>query len=72
MSTKIRLVAEYYDTVSGKTITLTIIREDDIKKPTTIKDLGYLHEEQIKIHQSIIKNVTPAIYPSRACTQKVP
>lgn len=53
MSTGIRLVAEYFDASTGKTITSTLIREDHIKKPDNIKDLGYLHEEQIKIIQSI-------------------
>ena len=53
MPTGIRLVAEYFDASTGKTITSTLIREDHIKKPDNIKDLGYLHEEQIKIIQSI-------------------
>ncbi len=53
MTKALRLVAEYYDVTTGKKIKSITLREDCINKPTTIKDLGYLHEEQIKIIQSI-------------------
>lgn len=47
MSTSIRFVAEYYNTETGAVIDSSILRNDKIKKPVSINDLGYLHEEQI-------------------------
>lgn len=52
MAMGLRLVAEYYDTATDKTVTSITVRKDDIKTPKTIKDLGYLHEDQIKMIQS--------------------
>lgn len=53
MTKGLRFVAEYYDVETGETISSTLVREDCMKKPTTIKDLGYLHTEQIELIQSI-------------------
>lgn len=53
MNMSIRFIAEYYDIKTGKVIESKIFRSDKIKKPTTIKDLGYLHTDQIKFLQSI-------------------
>jgi predicted DNA binding protein len=49
----IRLVAEYYDIKSGKVIESRVLREDKIKRPTTLKEFGYLHSEQIQLLQGI-------------------
>lgn len=53
MNMAIRFIAEYYDIETGKVVESKIFRSDKIKKPTTIKDLGYLHIDQIKLLQSI-------------------
>lgn len=53
MALSIRFTAEYFDTKTGEVIESKILREDVIKKPTTIKELGYMHEEQIAIIKSI-------------------
>ena len=53
MSMEIRFVAEYYDPKTGEVIETRILRRDEIQKPETIRELGYLHEEQIDILQSI-------------------
>ena len=49
MKTSIRFVAEYYSTETGEVLESKILRSDEIKKPMTIKELGYLHEEQISL-----------------------
>lgn len=53
MSTSIRLIVEHYNTESGEILGSEVLRSDEIKKPVTIKDLGYLHEEQIALLKSI-------------------
>ena len=53
MITSIRFIAEYYNPQTGEVLESQVLRSDEIKKPTTIKDLGYLHEEQIELLQSI-------------------
>ena len=53
METAIRFIAEYYDTKTNEVLESKIIREDKIKNPITIKDLGYLHKEQIELLSSI-------------------
>lgn len=53
MELSIRYVAEYYNTKTGEVIESKVLREDGVKAPETIKDLGYLHSEQISILQSI-------------------
>jgi hypothetical protein len=49
----IRLIAECYDIKSGKVIDSKVLRNDQIKQPKTIKELGYLHSEQIELLKSI-------------------
>lgn len=53
MVTAVRIVAEYYNKESGEVLTSEVLRDDTIKKPISIKDLGYLHEEQIALLQSV-------------------
>ncbi len=53
MQTGIRFIAEYYDIKSKKVIESQILRTDKIKRPTTLKELGYLHSEQIQFLQAI-------------------
>lgn len=53
MKTSIRFIAEYYNTKTGEVLESQVLRSDEIKKPITIKDLGYLHEEQIELIKSI-------------------
>jgi hypothetical protein len=53
MKTSIRFITECYNTETGEILESKILRSDEIKKPVTIKDLGYLHEEQISFIQSI-------------------
>ena len=53
MTTSIRFIAEYYNTKTGEVLESQILRSDEIKKPMTIKDLGYFHEDQIALIQII-------------------
>jgi len=53
MKLSIRFVAEYYNTETGEVIESRELRSDKIKKAVTIKDLGYLQEEQIALIKSI-------------------
>lgn len=53
MAMGIRFVAEYYDMESGEVVNSIMLRSDPIKKPMTIKDLGYLHSEQIELLRTI-------------------
>jgi len=53
MTMGIRFVAEYYDTKSGEVIDSKILRSDEVQRPTTLKELGYLHSEQIELLKSI-------------------
>ena len=53
MELSIRFVAEYYNTKTGEVIESKVLRKDNVKKPTTIKDLGYLQEEQISLLKSV-------------------
>lgn len=53
MNAAIRLIAEYYNTETGEVISSEVLRKNVIKKPTSIKELGYLHVEQIALLKSI-------------------
>ena len=49
MKTSIRFIAEYYNTETGEVIESEVMRSDKIKKPVTIKDLGSLQADQIRV-----------------------
>lgn len=49
MSTGVRLIAECYDIETGKTIEGAVLREEALSKATTLKELGYLHVDQIDL-----------------------
>lgn len=53
MKMGIRFIAEYYDIKSGSVIESRILRTDEIKRPTTLKEFGYLHSEQIQLLHDI-------------------
>ena len=53
MSMSIRFVAEYYDTQSGEVVDSRILRSDEVQRPTTLKEFGYMHSEQIELLKSI-------------------
>lgn len=53
MAIGIRFIAESYDINSGKKIKSRVLRADEIKRPTTLKEFGYLHKEQIKLIEDI-------------------
>jgi len=53
MNIGIRFVAESYDIKSGEVIKSKVLREDKIKRPTTLKEFGYLHNEQIQFLEDI-------------------
>ena len=62
MSTGLRLIAEHYDIKTGSVINSTIIIDEELCKATTIKQLGYLHIEQIGIIKKIQDSkITPQI-----------
>ena len=49
MSTSVRIIAQHYDNETGKLLKEITVRDDEVKKPEELKDLGYLHMEQIDI-----------------------
>ncbi len=53
MAMGIRFVAEYYDIKTGEVLESDVFRADEIKRPITLKEFGYLHSEQIQLLQSI-------------------
>ncbi len=53
MTMGIRFVAEYYNIKTGEVVKSEILRTDEIKRPRTLKELGYLHGEQIQLLKSI-------------------
>jgi hypothetical protein len=53
MAAGIRLVAQYYDKSRDEVLEEILIREDNIEKVKSLKELGYLHIEQIDILQKV-------------------
>ena len=49
MKSSVRIVAEYYDPETDEILNSEILREDTLKKPSSIKDLGYLHECNVSL-----------------------
>ena len=49
MSTGIRIIAQHYDVKTGALLEEIEIRDDEMRKAGILKDLGYLHMEQIDI-----------------------
>lgn len=68
MQTGIRLVAQHYDVATGKTLGESILGDTALSKASTLKELGYLHVEQIDFlkkiqdfkikHQIVLSSVT--------------
>lgn len=53
MGLRQRIVSEIYDEKDSRIVDRQIIKDKEIKKPEKIDDLGYNHEEQIAMLQSI-------------------
>ena len=53
MGAAIRLVAEHYIEETGEILAKEIIKNERVKKPEELKQLGYTHLEQIELLQSI-------------------
>lgn len=53
METGIRFVAEHYSIKTGEVIKTTLIKDEVLTKATTLKELGFLHTEQIEIIKTI-------------------
>lgn len=79
MQTGIRFIAQYYDIATGETIEESILRDDKLLKADTLKELGYLHIEQIdflqkiqdfKIDRQIILNCLPICPTCKSKTKK--
>lgn len=68
MEKGIRIIAQYYEIGTGKTLEELILRDDPLTKAKTLHELGYLHVDQIDFlqkvqdfkirHQIILNNVT--------------
>ena len=79
MQTGIRFIAQCYDIATGETIEESILRDDKLLKADTLKELGYLHIEQIdflqkiqdfKIDRQIILNCLPICPTCKSKTKK--
>ena len=75
-----RLTAEYFDAGTGKILTSTIISTEIVEKAATLKELGYLHVEQInlirkiqdfKISHQILLNAPKTCFICNSKTQKM-
>jgi len=53
MQTGIRFVAQHYDVSTGKTVNESILGDTVLSKAPTLKELGYLHVEQIDFLKKI-------------------
>ena len=53
MQTGIRFVAQHYDVATGKTVNESILVDAALSKAATLKELGYLHVEQIDFLKKI-------------------
>ena len=53
MNTAIRITVDYYNVETNEVLESDVIWNDDIHKPEQLKDLGYLHSEQIQLLQPI-------------------
>lgn len=53
MEMSVRVVLEFYNSNSGEVTESKVIRDDKIKRPVKINELGYLHREQIEILESV-------------------
>jgi hypothetical protein len=68
MEKGVRLVAQCYDIKTGDIIEESVLRDDKLLKAETLKELGYLHVEQINFlqmiqdlkvkHQILLSNIT--------------
>ena len=53
MEKAIRIVAQCYDVKTGTVIEELLVRDEKLEKAETLKELGYLHVEQIHFLQAI-------------------
>ena len=53
MEKGIRLIAQCYDVKTGEIIEASVIKDEKLAKAETLKELGYLHVEQIQFLQQI-------------------
>jgi len=49
MAEGVRIIVQHYDQSTQEVISEKVLREDELKKPGCLKDLGYLHLEQIDL-----------------------
>jgi biotin synthase-like enzyme len=71
MTNGIRFIVQSYDIATGSVIEEELLHEDRISKVVTLKELGYLHSEQIgfleKIEDFKIKHQM-ALHPLSICS----
>ena len=53
MKTGMRFVAQHYDVATGKILDESILESTALSKASTLKELGYLHVEQIDFLKKI-------------------
>ncbi len=53
MKTAIRITVEHYNAETQQVIETEVIRDAEVCKAGQLKDLGYLHSEQIELLQSL-------------------
>ena len=71
MERVIRIVAQHVNKETGEVLDSVVCREDAVKKPETLMELGYLHIEQIELLSSLqdfkIKHQAVLINQSDVC-----
>ena len=51
MTSKIKILAQCYDSVSGDILEEVVINDTEVLKAKTLREVGYLHKDQIEILQ---------------------
>ena len=64
MKTVIRITVEHYNAETHEVIESEVIRDDGVFKPEHLKELGYLHSEQMDLFRTYAL-MTPANFGSR-------
>jgi hypothetical protein len=49
MTTAVKIIAQHYEVESGKILQETTLRSDQVIEPKELKELGYLHLEQMDL-----------------------
>ena len=61
MARKIKILAQYYDDITGNVLEEVVINDSEVLRAKTLRELGYLQKEQIGLHVPKMQK-TPLVY----------